>query len=124
MEAPRRATRGSAGYDLFCPRTTVVPRHGVVRIDMGICVLLEEKQFLQLKRRSSTCMTYTIHEGVIDSDYFPRPVVLMLKNLCCHDITLHKGERIAQALLLAYVCTSDDCPRSDYRSGGLGSTGT
>lgn len=68
---PRRATKGSAGYDFIAPRDVVIPPHWNVDFDTEVRVNVEEGHVLQLYIRSSLgrkglCLMNAV--GIIDSD--------------------------------------------------------
>ena len=122
VESPRRATAHSAGYDFTMPRDLIVDGHSIARVDMGVTIELERDQFLQLKGRSGTNY-FTILEGVIDADFYPRPIIFVIRNQSCNPIKLYRGQRIGQGIILPYLRTSDDYPAAKIREGGFGSTG-
>lgn len=74
IRLPRRATKGSAGYDFFAPESfTLVPNETIL-IPTGIRVMIEDGWVLQLYPRSGLGFRHRLQldntVGVIDSDYF------------------------------------------------------
>ncbi len=73
IRLPRRATKGSAGYDFFAPESFTLVPHETILIPTGIRVMIEDGWVLQLFTRARVCrhrlqLDNTV--GVIDSDYF------------------------------------------------------
>jgi dUTP pyrophosphatase len=46
-----------------------------------------------------------------------------LMNILDHEVTVLKGERIAQGIFMSYGVTTDDEPLTQIRMGGFGSSG-
>lgn len=66
--------------------------------------------------------------GIIDSDYYNNPdnegeIMLILYNLGNTDVTIERGERIAQGIFTKYLVIDDDQTHVK-RLGGFGSTGS
>lgn len=51
---PKRATKGSAGYDFFIAEHVTVPAHSIKLIPTGVKAYIEDGYYLQLAVRSST----------------------------------------------------------------------
>ncbi len=121
---PKRATKGSAGYDFIAPRDVTIPPHWDVDFDTEVRVDVEEGYVLQLYIRSSLgrkglCLMNAV--GIIDSDYH-LSMRAMIRNNSDEPYTIHKGDRYMQGLIMPYFLTADDdC--TEERTGGLGSTG-
>ena len=65
--------------------------------------------------------------GIIDADYYNNEdneghIMLGLYNTTDSDVTLAKGERVAQGIFYKYL-TADGDSADATRSGGFGSTG-
>lgn len=54
LKLPRRATRGSAGYDFFAPFAFSLPPAATIKIPTGIRVKMEEDWVLKLYPRSGS----------------------------------------------------------------------
>lgn len=128
---PRRATRGSAGYDFFSPLTfTLEPGHGV-RIPTGIRVRIDEGWVLQCYPRSSLGFKYRLQldntVGIIDSDYYGAAneghIFCKLTNDSrdVKTVTIEAGIGFMQGIFLEYGITVDDASEQ-IRNGGIGST--
>ena len=74
IQLPRRATRGSAGYDFFSPVEFSLKPGETIKIPTGIRVEMEEDWVLQCYPRSGLGFKYRLQlnntVGIIDSDYF------------------------------------------------------
>ena len=74
IRLPRRATKGSAGYDFFAPESFTLVPHETILIPTGIRVMIEDGWMLQLYPRSGLGFRHRLQldntVGVIDSDYF------------------------------------------------------
>lgn len=128
---PRRATSGSAGYDIVSPvdiklfegQWMRIPTGLRVKIDEGWVLLILPKSGLGTKHRlqiDNTC-------GVIDSDYYgaDNEGHIMISLSCDSHFDkaaeVPAGKAFVQAIFVPFGITSDD--RSDgQRTGGFGST--
>lgn len=127
---PKRATKGSAGYDFHCPYDVVIKSQEMVKIPLGIRVKMEEGYVLNLYPRSSMGFKYQMTlantTGIIDSDYFNADneghILAAIVNRGNKDIILNKGDRFVQGIFLAYYLAKED---EDFklRTGGYGSSG-
>ena len=71
---PKRATKGSAGYDFFTPYPITIAPGETVKIPTGIRVWMEEEWVLKCYPRSGLGFKYRLQlnntVGIIDSDYY------------------------------------------------------
>lgn len=129
IKLPTRATKGSAGYDFYLPYPFSLYAMRNMTIPTGINVQLEPGWMLMLVPRSGLGTKYGMRLvntiGVIDSDYFFAKNeghilagITVSNNMCLTD-----GDRFAQGIIVPYGITKDDCPLSEIREGGFGSTG-
>ena len=130
IRLPRRATKGSAGYDFFAPESFTLVPHETILIPTGIRVMIEDGWVLQLYPRSGLGFRHRLQldntVGVIDSDYRGE-INVVLHNHGSAPQTIENGERVAQLLITpvlqpAYEIaeTLTDTARN---AGGFGSTG-
>ena len=74
IKVPKRATKGSAGYDFFAPVTFSLKPGETIKIPTGIRVWMEEHFVLKLYPRSGLGFKYRLQlnntVGIIDSDYY------------------------------------------------------
>lgn len=135
---PRRATKGSAGYDFYAPFTFTLLPGGTIKIPTGIKCRMNPGWVLKLYPRSSLGFKHRISldntVGIIDQDYYNNPnneghiFIKITYNkpssalgLLYPALTIHKGDAFAQGLFVEYGITEDD-ETTDERIGGMGST--
>ena len=132
-QLPFRATRGSAGADLFaCIDTDIVvlPQERVL-VPTGIASELESPETgAFIFPRSSLSSKFGISlancVGVVDSDYRGEIKVPVI-NHSNEPYTIHNGERIAQMVILPVIlptfAEADELTETQRSDGGFGSTG-
>ena len=122
---PERATKNSVGYDFKAPNTiTIAPKETVI-IDSLVSCDFSNDLWLGIYGRSSFVQKRLINPlgvGVIDSDYFAsgNTIKIALLNIGYEEITIKKGEAIAQGIFHS-VNIGDDIVTTG-RVGGFGST--
>lgn len=131
IQLPKRATKGSAGYDFFSPLSFELKPQQTIKIPTGIRVRIEEGWFLALFPRSGLGFKYRLQlnntVGIIDSDYYGSDneghIFLKLTNDTNENKTviLKAQEGVAQGIFLPFGLTEDDCADT-VRNGGFGST--
>ena len=128
---PKRATKGSAGYDFFVNKSVTLKPDESVKIATGVRVKIDEGWVLKIYPRSSLGFKYrlTLNNtvGIIDSDYYYAEneghIFIKLTNCGDKDLFLEKGKAFAQGVFVEYGITyNDECERQ--RTGGIGSTDT
>ena len=126
---PKRATKGSAGYDFFAPETFTLNPAETIKIATGIRAKIQEGWVLMIFPRSGLGFKYRLTldntVGIIDSDYFnaENEGHIFIKMTNCGDkpLTVEKGKAFAQGVFLPFGVTfDDDC--DGERVGGFGST--
>ena len=128
---PKRATKGSAGYDFVSPLEVTVPAGGSALIPTGIRAEMEPGWVLMLFPRSSLGFRHALRlsntVGVIDSDYaFAKNeghIMVKLRNPLSGPVVIGRGERFCQGVFLPYGTAEEDTDAFAERSGGMGSTG-
>ena len=124
---PKRATKNSVGYDFKAPNTvTIAPKETVI-IDTLVSCDFSNDLWLGIYGRSSFAQKRLINPlgvGVIDPDYFAtgNTIKIALFNIGYEEITIKKGEAIAQGIFHS-VNIGDDIVTTE-RVGGFGSTDT
>ena len=135
LKMPERATRGSAGYDIYTPiniklnpgESVLVPTCIKCRIRPNYVLLIMPKSGLGLKYGIQLSNTI----GVIDADYYGIEAVgmtneghIMIKivNTGKEIFELEAGSKFCQGIFMPYGITINDNVTSK-RNGGLGSTG-
>lgn len=128
---PRRATSGSAGYDIFSPVDFTIEPGKTLKIPTGIRCEINDGWVLKLYPRSGLGFKFRLQlnntVGIIDSDYYYSDneghIFIKITNDTNENKTvqLKKGTGFAQGIFVEYGITFDD-DVTDIRNGGLGST--
>lgn len=132
LKLPRRATKGSAGYDFFSPISFVLNPGETIKIPTGIKCSLNTGNVLLLFPRSSYGFKYRMQldntVGVIDSDYYNNEsneghIFFKITNdgKAGKPLVVNKGDAFAQGIIMPFILTDDD-DAIGTRSGGIGST--
>ena len=131
IKLPKRATKGSGGYDIFAPHDITIPPKGTVKVPTGIRVCLDDDKFLAIYPRSGLGFKYKMQlyngTGVIDSDYIFSDNEGHIWCKFYNDspegktITIKQGEAMCQGIIQQFFKTIDD-ETDGIRNGGMGST--
>ena len=131
IKLPKRATRGSAGYDFFSPVDFELKPGETIKIPTGIRVFIESDWVLNIFPRSGLGFKYRLQlnntVGVIDSDYFNSDneghIFIKITNDSNENKTveLNSGQGFAQGIFMPFGLVEDD-DTTDHRNGGFGST--
>ena len=132
-EMPRKATDGSAGFDLSAATeqsVTLAPLERAL-LPTGIALELPEGHAAFCFARSGLAVKHGISlingVGVIDSDYRGEVMVGII-NLSDKAYTIEPGERIAQLVVLktpnVFMVECEQLGGTARGGGGFGSTGT
>ena len=131
LKIPKRATKGSAGYDFFTPFSFQLKAGESIKIPTGIRVQLDVDKFLAIYPRSGLGFKYKLQlwngVAVIDADYYNSDneghIFIKLYNDSPEGKTLlvEQGEAFAQGIIQQYFPTEHDDTRG-VRNGGFGST--
>lgn len=101
---PFQATDDSVGYDLRSIEDRRIEPGEIVKIHTGISIQPSKGYYAQIFSRSSfAAKGLSVEGGVIDPGYTGEIQVVMY-NHSKITFTLTKGERIAQMVLLSYIC--------------------
>ncbi len=131
IELPKRATKGSAGYDFYSPLDfSLSPRDGI-KIPTGIRVSMEEGWVLKCYPRSGLGFKFRLQMnntvGIIDSDYYYSDNEGHIFAKVTNDSNEGKvaevkaGSGFMQGIFVEYGSAVDDeC--EEERNGGFGST--
>lgn len=128
---PFKATRHSAGHDLFASETVEVPPGAVRRVPTSVGVWLPPRVYGRITGRSSlSAAGILVAPGVIDRDFYGL-IQVIVYNFTQEPYTIQAGDRCAQIVLercyeAAPVASDDrmDMFFNDKRgSDGFGSTG-
>ena len=130
IKLPKRATRGSAGYDFYSPIPFSLHCWDDVKIPTGVRVLVADGWFLSCLPRSGMGFKHYLRLsntlGVIDSDYAfsSNEGHIFAKIRVENDrrqLEIQAGDSFMQAIFLPYGITEDDNAEG-IRDGGFGST--
>lgn len=118
-----------AGLDLSASRTVTVPPQGRANIPCGISVALPPETCALVVARSSTNkMGLFCFTGLIDEGY-RGPMFILTRNMTKNPITVEKGQRLAQLLILPNLMVNveveevDKLPEGERGTKGFGSSG-
>ncbi|GHU62043.1 deoxyuridine 5'-triphosphate nucleotidohydrolase [Clostridia bacterium] len=128
---PKRATKGSAGYDFFLPMDLHLEAGESIRFPTGIRAKIDNGWVLSIFPRSSLGFAYRLQldntVGIIDSDYYfsdnEGHILVQLTNDSRKNQILHieQTQAFMQGIFLAFGITREDACQ-DVRNGGIGST--
>ena len=131
LKLPKRATKGSAGYDFYTPIDVYLKPGETLKIPTGIRCEMNERWVLMIYPRSGLGFKYRLQlnntVGVIDSDYFYSDneghIFIKITNDSNEGkiVDVKKGQGIAQGIFMQYGIVEDD-DVSELRNGGFGST--
>lgn len=128
--APKRATVGSAGYDLASIEALIIPAYGCAVVPTGVSLSLPPTTYGRVAPRSGLAKRMIdVGAGVIDSDYRGDIAVIMY-NHGAKEFSVNAGDRIAQLIIekiWEYPLTCADQPSdlgsTERGADGFGSTG-
>ena len=128
---PKRATKGSAGYDFFAPFDIVLKPGETIKVPTCIRVSMEENYVLKLYPRSGLGFKYRLQlnntVGIIDSDYYYSDNEGHIFAKITNDsnegktVEIAAGTGFMQGIFVEYGITMDDDVTA-VRNGGFGST--
>lgn len=131
IKLPKRATKGSAGYDFYTPIDIMLTPNHTIKIPTGIRCEMEENWVLKLYPRSGLGFKFRLQlnntVGVIDSDYAYSDNEGHIMAKITNDTNENKnvivdaGSGFIQGIFVQYGITMDD-DADGIRNGGFGST--
>jgi dUTP pyrophosphatase len=131
LPMPKYETPGSVAFDVYARETTTVEPKSLGYIPSNLIVCIPKGYTLLLCSRSSTPgrkgLSIPHGVGVVDQDYCgpDDEMKVMVYNFTNDAVTVERGERIAQGLLLAAEKPElvESEPDPNRSRGGFGSTG-
>ena len=131
IRLPKRATKGSAGYDFYSPLDFVLHPGETIKIPTGIRASMREDYVLMVFPRSGLGFKFRLQlnntVGIIDSDYYYSDneghIFIKLTNDSNEGkiLSLAADCGFAQGIFLPFGITEDD-DVTELRNGGFGST--
>ena len=98
--APKRATPGSIGLDLFTPTDVFIPAKQQVFIHTDLILVPTQGYYIHITSKSGLAFKYglTVEGGVVDPDYRGN-VGVLLRNNSDEAQILEQGEAMAQVIM-------------------------
>ncbi|MDP8957841.1 MAG: dUTP diphosphatase [Actinomycetota bacterium] len=130
LPLPRRAHEGDGGVDLYARRSVSLAPGERASVPTGIAVAIPDGHAGLVVPRSGLAARDGVGvvngPGVVDAGYRGEVHVLLI-NHGSHPVTLGRGERIAQLVVVPVeveeLVEVDELPPSTRGEGGFGSTG-
>ena len=99
---PTRASKGSAGLDLYSSIDANIEVGSINKINTGICTSLPENSYGSIRDKSSFAAKGLLTLGrVIDSDYTGKIIGIMTSLI--EPIKIKKGQKIAQLIVSSII---------------------
>lgn len=131
IKLPKRATKGSAGYDFYSPIPFALHHWNDIKIPTGIRVRIADGWFLSCMPRSGMGFKHYLRLantlGVIDNDYYFSSneghiwLKIRAENNQGKPFVVARGDGVMQGVFLPFGIADNDNPRGK-RVGGFGST--
>mgnify|MGYP001117613717 FL=1 len=134
INLPVRKTKYSAAYDIEAAEDTIIPsfKQGMkpTLIKTGLKAYMMPDEVLVIVPRSSgpkkQGILFPHSAGIIDKDYYGNEendghIFIQCINIKDEDVTIKKGEAVAQAIFQKYLVIDNDNAEG-IRKGGFGST--
>ena len=127
---PSFQTAGAAGFDLAASEDVTIDAGKIALVPTGLVIEVPAGHFLGVFARSSTPLKRGLMVangvGVVDSDYCgpTDEIKVQVLNVTSDPVTVRRGERLAQAIILPFVrATWVEGEAGRPSRGGFGSTG-
>ena len=130
IKMPVRATKHSAGYDIYSPMDVVIGPQTMEMIWTDVKAGFNEDEVLLLcvtsgMGKKGVMVANTI--GVIDSDYYCNEgndgnLGFRLYNYSNEPYIIKKGDKIGQGIFMKFLTVDDEEEIVSVRKGGYGST--
>lgn len=119
---------GDVGHDLTAAKSVVIPAKGFALVDSNVRLQMPPTIFGWITARSSTARKLLmIPNGILDAGY-RGPLFAQILNMTDEDITIEKGDRVAQVIFQPRVPVNISYVDSfwmptERNENGFGSTG-
>ena len=95
---PTRASKRSAGSDLYSSTDACIETGSIKKINTGICVSLPENSYGSIRNKSSLAAKGLLTlGGFIDNDYTEEIIIIMTSLI--EPIKIKQGQKIAQLIV-------------------------
>lgn len=130
---PHRATKQSAGYDIYALASGVISPGNTVYFATDIKAYMPPDEVLQIHPRSSVGIKRDLMlantTAIIDADYYSNEkndgsIGLYLRNVGKRPVAVSAGERIAQGVFTKYLVADNEPDDLPERTGGVGHSGS
>lgn len=131
LPVPSYAHPGDAGADLFSRDTVTIAPGGRLLVPTGIAIALPAGYVALVHPRSGLAakqgITVLNAPGTVDAGYRGEVKVILHNTDPHQEVTINRGDRIAQLVIQEYVqarfVVAEQLPGSDRGQGGFGSSG-
>ena len=132
FKMPRRATKYSAGYDLYSPIDITIKPGESEMIWTNIKATFNSNEVLMIFVTSKMGKKHIMlanGTGIIESDYYNNisndgNLGIRLINLGKEDYCIKVGDKIGQGVFTYFLTVDDEEEITNVRTGGFGSTST
>lgn len=133
INLPRRSTKHAAAYDIEAAEDVTIPPFKAGQepslIPTGLKAYCQPDECYFVLNRSSGARKGIVLAnglGLIDADYYGNSsndghFQVLVFNVLDHDLSIKKGDRVAQVVFQKFLVTDDDTAEGE-RTGGFGST--
>ena len=126
---PTRAHSTDAGLDLYAREDKLIkPFCGSATFDTGVHIGFEPGTYGKIESKSGlNCKNGVVSCGGVIDESYTGSIVVKLYNLSQEEYYVHKGDKIAQLVIMAYhapeMVEVDHLDDTDRGCSGFGSTG-
>lgn len=132
LPVPSYAHPGDAGADLFSRESITIAPGGRALVPTGIAIALPAGYVALVHPRSGLAakqgVTVLNAPGTVDAGYRGEIKVILHNTDPAQEVTINRGDRIAQLVVQQYVqarfVVAEQLPGSDRGQGGFGSSGS
>ena len=125
--APKRGSKGAAGYDLYAAQDTTISKYPTeVRLDVALSI--QSGHYGKIEPRSGLAFKHSVDTmaGIIDEDYTGAVKLLLV----CQGDSTHRikaGDRVAQIIFHEYkeanIIMVNEFAETERGANGFGSSG-
>lgn len=130
VKMPIRATKHSAGYDMYSPIDVTIEPGQMQMIWTNVKAQFNDDEVLLLcvtsgMGKHGVMLANTL--GIIDSDYYSNEgndgnIGIRLYNFSSEPYVVKAGDKIGQGMFMKYLCVDNEEEVTSVRKGGFGST--